>query len=161
MKNSHIVIRSKLLLILLVTAFDLGAWGQTSDTQPADEARIRQASEDWGRAALNRDLEKTVSYYADDASYLPPGAPIVVGKDAIRKAWANFLAIPGITLKTTTKKVDVGRSGDLAYEIGAWDMTLNDKDGKPVNSKGKYVVVWKKQPSGEWKAVLDMENTDQ
>ena len=55
----------------------------------------------------------------------------------------------------------MGRSGDLAYEIGAWDMRLNDKDGKPVNSKGKYVVVWKKQPSGEWKAVVDMENTDQ
>ena len=114
-----------------------------------------------GRAALNRDLDKAVSFYAEDASYLPPGAPIVVGKDAIRKAWANFLAIPGITLKTTTTKVDVARSGDLAYEIGTWDMTMNDKEGKPVNSKGKYVVAWKKQPGGDWKAVLDMENSDQ
>jgi ketosteroid isomerase-like protein len=46
-------------------------------------------------------------------------------------------------------------------EIGAWDMTMNDKEGKHVNSKGKYAVVWKKQPSGDWKAVLDMDNADQ
>jgi hypothetical protein len=44
-----------------------------------------------------------------------------------------------------TTKVDVARSGDLAYEIGAWDMAMSDKDGKPVNSKGKYAVVWKKR----------------
>jgi len=25
----------------------------------------------------------------------------------------------------------------------------------------KYVVVWKKQPGGEWKAVVDIFNTDQ
>ena len=26
---------------------------------------------------------------------------------------------------------------------------------------GKYVVVWKKQPSGQWKAIVDVFNTDQ
>jgi len=40
-------------------------------------------------------------------------------------------------------------------------MTINDKEGKPVNSKGKYVVVWKKQAGGDWKAVVDIDNSDQ
>jgi hypothetical protein len=42
-----------------------------------------------------------------------------------------------------------------------WDMAMSDKDGKPVKSKGKYAIVWKKQSNGDWKAVLDMENADQ
>jgi uncharacterized protein (TIGR02246 family) len=157
------VVTHRLLLVLLVSAGTLSqsALGQASDTRSAEEVRIRELSEEWGRAALNRDLEKTVSFYAEDASYLPPGKPIIIGKDAIRKAWTNFMAIPGINLKTTTTKVDIARSGDLAYEIGAWDMDMSDKDGKPVNSKGKYAVVWKKQSNGDWKAVLDMENADQ
>jgi ketosteroid isomerase-like protein len=106
-------------------------------------------------------LDKTVSFYAEDASYFPSGAPVVVGKDAIRKAWADFLAIPGMRLNTVTRRVDVARSGDLAYEVGSWEMTINDKDGKPVNSKGKYVVVWKKHAGGDWKAVVDIDNSDQ
>ena len=156
------IVSRLLLLFLFVAASNWVAPGQTSDTRRlADEARIREASEEWGRAALSRNLDKAVSFYAEDASYFPPGAPVVVGKEAIRKAWADFLAIPGMMLKTTTKKVDVARSGDLAYEVGIWDMTVNDKEGKPVNSIGKYVVVWKKQPSGDWKAVVDIDNSDQ
>jgi ketosteroid isomerase-like protein len=113
------VISNRLLLVLLVFtgALAQGALGQTSDARPGDEALIREASAEWGRAALSKNLDKTVSFYAEDASYFPPGAPVVVGKDAIRKAWADSLAIPGMKLTTTTTKVDVARSGDLAYGV--------------------------------------------
>ncbi len=86
------VMTHTLLLVLLVSAGTLSrsAVGQASDIRSVEEVRIRELSEGWGRAALNRDLEKTVSFYAEDASYLPPGKPIIIGKDAIRKAWTNF-----------------------------------------------------------------------
>ena len=42
--------------------------------------------------------------------------------------------------------------GDLA--------AVNDPQGKPVNDRGKYVVVWKKQSDGNWKAVADIINSD-
>ena len=36
-----------------------------------------------------------------------------------------------------------------------------DATGNPVRVSGKYVVVWKKQAGGQWKAVVDIFNTDQ
>jgi uncharacterized protein (TIGR02246 family) len=134
---------------------------QLPDTRAADEAAIRAASQEWSNAASNRDLEKAVSFYADDATYNPPGAPLASGKDAIRKVWANVVAIPGGNLRWQTSKVEVARSGDLAYDTGAYTLTKNDASGKPVTAKGKYVVVWKKQPDGKWKVIQDIDNPDQ
>ena len=134
---------------------------QVPDTRAANEAAIRAASQDWSAAASSRDLEKAVSFYADDATYNPPGAPLAAGKDAIRKVWASVVAIPGGNLRWETAKVEVARSGDLAYDTGAYTLTKNDANGKPVTSKGKYVVVWKKQTDGKWKVIEDIDNPDQ
>ncbi len=30
-----------------------------------------------------------------------------------------------------------------------------------AQSAGKFVVVWKKQSDGQWKAVIDIDNADQ
>lgn len=134
---------------------------QLPDTRLADEAAIRAASQEWSNAASSRDLEKAVSFYADDATYNPPGAPLAAGKDAIRKVWAGVVAIPGGNLSWVTSKVEVARSGDLAYDTGAYTLTKNNAGGKPVTTKGKYVVVWKKQADGKWKVIQDIDNPDQ
>jgi uncharacterized protein (TIGR02246 family) len=134
---------------------------QSPDTRAANEAAIRAASREWSAAASSRDLERAVSFYADDATYNPPGAPLAAGKDAIRKVWTNIVAIPGGNLRWVTSKVEVARSGDLAYDTGAYTLTKNDASGKPVTTKGKYVVVWKKHADGKWKVIEDIDNPDQ
>jgi ketosteroid isomerase-like protein len=58
-------------------------------------------------------------------------------------------------------KVEAARSGDLAYETGTFEESFKDASGKTVRALGKYVVVRKKQASGQWKAILDVFNTDQ
>jgi ketosteroid isomerase-like protein len=57
--------------------------------------------------------------------------------------------------------VEVARSGDLAYETGTVAESFKDDKGQPVKMTAKYVVVWKKQPGGLWKAAVDIFNTDQ
>ncbi len=131
------------------------------DTRAEDEAAIRAASRDWSNAASGRDLEKAVSFYADDATYNPPGAPLAAGKNAIRKQWTQVMAMPGVDLRWATSKVEVARSGDLAYDTGAYTLTKDDANGKQATTKGKYVVVWKKQADGKWKVIEDIDNPDQ
>ena len=70
------------------------------------------------------------------------------------------MANPGYSLRFGPTKIEVARSGDLAYEIGTFDLSLADQDGKTAAMRGKYVVVWKKQSNGEWKATADIFNTD-
>ena len=129
------------------------------DTRAADESTIRELDAQWSKAALANDLEATVSYYTDDAYLLPPNEPIAVGKKAIRESWGRLLA-PGVATSWTVTKVEVARSGDIAYLIGAYQVKMKDGAGKPVVDSGKLLEVWKKQADGKWKAVADTYNSD-
>ena len=128
------------------------------DTRKADEAAIRAASADWSKASLAKDLDKATSYYAEDAIFFVNNGARVKGKDAIKMAWKSELATPGPGLSFETTYVEVARSGDLAYEYGTYDEKTEVTKGKVKDEKGKYVVVWKKQPDGSWKAVADIDN---
>jgi uncharacterized protein (TIGR02246 family) len=131
------------------------------DTRAADEAAIRAASAEWAKAAVAKDLEKSLSFYADDATLFYPGSPLVTGAEGRRKAWDSLLKTPGLALTFATTKVQVARAGDLAYETGTYDMTSTEKSGKTKKETGKYIVVWRKQANGSWKALLDTYNADQ
>ena len=134
---------------------------QEAAVRSSDESAIRETVAAWSAAAGARDLNKCISFYTDDASVLPFNAPIATGKDEIRKVWSQLMSNPGCSLRFRPTKIEVARSGDLAYEIGTFDLTLADQAGKSVGHRGKYVVAWKKQADGGWKAAADIFNTDQ
>jgi len=127
--------------------------------QSKDEKAIRSLDVAWSQAAQSKDLDKTLSYYAEDASVLPFNAPIATGKDAIRETWQHLMSLPGFSLTFGPTKIDVAKAGDMAYEIGAFELKANDAQGNPSVTLGKYVVVWKKL-QGQWKVEADIFNTD-
>jgi uncharacterized protein (TIGR02246 family) len=130
-----------------------------ADHRAADEATIRGLDSAWVKAIATKNDAQALSYYADGASVLVPGDPMATGKDAIQKAWAALGALPGFALTFAPNTVDV--SGDRAYEIGDYQLTVNDKTGKPQTTKAKYIVVWGKQADGSWKVLLDAPTTTQ
>lgn len=130
-------------------------------TPSADEMAIRETAAAWSKAAGAKELERCLSFYTQDASVLPFNAPIAEGRDQIRHVWSILMSNPGYSLRFAPTKIEVAQSGDLAYEIGTFDLTLADDAGKPTPMRGKYVVVWKKQANGMWKAAADTFNTDQ
>jgi ketosteroid isomerase-like protein len=134
--------------------------GPTSDSRVADEAAIREADAASLRAIAAKQVDATVSYYDEQASILMPNAPTVTGREGIRKAWEQMFAMPGFNFAPKITKIEVARSGDLAYSQGTYEFTANDPQGRPINDHGKYVVVWKKQAGGAWKAVADIWNSD-
>lgn len=127
----------------------------------ADEAAIRANSAAWSKASQAKDVDKAVSFYADDALEFVNHGQLLKGKDAIHKEWAELLSQPGPGLSFATTGLEVAKSGDLAYEYGTYEMVTLNKRKKATDEKGKYVVVWKKQADGQWKAAVDIDNTDQ
>jgi uncharacterized protein (TIGR02246 family) len=125
------------------------------DTRAADEAWIRNADADWLKAATAKDLEKCMSYYADDAVFLSSGVPAAVGKDNVRKNIQGMMAVPNLQLNLTTTGVLVSRSGDLAMDSGTVQSTVTDKKGKVTSNTSQYVLVWKKGADGAWKIAAD------
>ena len=115
---------------------------------------------EWSDAEGAKDLAKCLSFYANDAERFSPGSPLITGKEALRKEWEKYIAVPG-SFRWVTSKVEVARSGDLAYETGAYESKTFDKKKQPVTTRGKYVLVWKKQADGDWKVIEDIDNPDQ
>jgi uncharacterized protein (TIGR02246 family) len=127
-----------------------------ASTQAADEAAVRQTDDNWSKAAQSKKLDDWMTYYSDDAVVLPPNDAKTTGKDGIRKEIGGLLAMPGLSLSWSPEKVEVSRSGDLAYTQGAYLLTAADAKGKPMTDHGKTLEIWKKQADGSWKCIADM-----
>jgi ketosteroid isomerase-like protein len=152
---------SKLALYgcLVLFLFALACTEGPLDTRAANASAIRELDAQWSKTASANDLEGTVSYYSDGASLLPPNAPIATGKQSIRAVWASLL-VPGASVSWQASKVEVARSGDLAYIVGTYQLAMKGPQGTPVNDHGKFVEVWKKQADGNWKVLAGIFNSD-
>jgi len=130
------------------------------DSQESDPKSIRELEDKAREAAKAKDLDRYVSFYADDAVLLWPGAPMVTGRAAIREFMRVFFSTPDFSLSFETARVEVSRAGDLAYTCGTNKVTLVDPNGKRMKDSGKYLTVYRKQSDGTWKVVADTGNSD-
>jgi len=128
--------------------------------QAEDEATIRRLDAAWVKAAASKDPDAWVAFYAGNATVLPPNAKTMTDKAAIRKSIADLLSLPNLRLSWEPTKVEVAKSGDLAYLYGAYSMTMTDQQGKPVTDFGKNVEIWKRQSDGSWRCIVDTWNSD-
>lgn len=149
------------LFLVLATVLVLAASGCGPQVDvEAEEAAIRAAEDEALKIAQAKDAERWASVYADDARVFPPNAPLVTGKEAIRKLFAELFASPGFEIDWEVTRVEVSRAGDLGYVVGTHKVTVNDAEGNPVTDRGKWIAIWKKQADGTWKCIEDIWNTD-
>ena len=138
--------------------------GVACKTTPApdparDEVAIRATDARWLAAAQAHDLEGSLSYWSDDAILMASGAPPMAGKDAIRRYVVGAFAIPDFSISWATDRVWVAKSGDIAYATGTTRISMTASDGKPVVEHDNAVTVWRKEPDGSWKCVVDIANS--
>jgi uncharacterized protein (TIGR02246 family) len=146
---------ASLLWVILILGCSSGQQPPAS-TQAADEAAVRQADENWSKAAQSKKVDDWVAFYSDDAVLLPPNEQKASGKEGVRKEIGTLLALPGLSVSWAPQKVEVARSGDLAYTQGVYELTTTDAHGKSTTDHGKTVEIWKKQADGSWKCIVDM-----
>ena len=124
------------------------------------ERILRDLDAQWAKAAAAKDVEQTIAYYSDDAIVLPPNATSAATKEAIRNVWKEMLAGPGLAITWKPTRVQVGKSGEMAWVSGLYELVTNDASGKPMNDRGKYLEVWERQADGTWKCRADTWNSD-
>jgi uncharacterized protein (TIGR02246 family) len=130
---------------------------------PGDQAAavesIRGIEASWVKDIASRDVDKWVSYYAEDGTILLPNSPPVTGRDNIRASLKGRLADPNFSLTFRPGKIEA--SGNLAYVQGAYASTRTDPQTmEAIQDQGKYVTVYRKEADGRWKAVQDMVSSD-
>ncbi len=124
----------------------------------AERAAVLRADKEWLKAFTERDVERGLSFWADDALVFPPHAPVLRGKEAIRAFVAQGFSKPGFSIRWETSRVEVASSGDLAYGVGVSEIAVLGPEGKPIVERAKGITIWKKQPNGAWKCVVDIWN---
>jgi ketosteroid isomerase-like protein len=86
-----------------------------------------------------------------------PDMTIMKGKDAIRAGLKEEFGDPNSTLDFHPDKVEVAKSGDIAFSQGMYTYTSTDpKTKKRMIEHGGYVEVYKKQADGSWKVAEDI-----
>lgn len=126
----------------------------------SDRAAILATDSPWQAAIAARDVERALSFWADDAVVLPPGQASLVGKDAIRGFVTESFKVPGFGLRWETTSVQIAPRGDLGYQLAKTTTTFNGPDGKPIAMRGKSVAVWRKGTDGRWSCVVDIWNDE-
>ena len=126
----------------------------------AERAAILATDRPWQEAIAAKDVEHSVSFWADDAVLLPPNQPSIAGKDAIRHFVTESFRIPGFGIRWETTAVNISPSGGMAYAFAKTTTTLTGPDGKAMSLPAKSATVWRKGADGVWKCVVDAWNDD-
>lgn len=153
MRSAHLILAAPILLLLAC-----GPRQQPAVDQETVAAAIEQAGARFADLFNRGAIDTLATMYATDAIVLPPNTDPVRGLDSIRTFWAGARqqGLKAVQLRMT----DVAVSGDFAVETGAYTLTIQPGSGTAMTDRGKYVVVWRRQPDGSWKLFRDIFNTN-
>jgi uncharacterized protein (TIGR02246 family) len=148
-------------LVALVFAGGCQRVQSAADSHKADIKALRDVEIAEEQAWSSKDLDKAVSFYADDAIVMDPNMPAVIGKENIRAFIKRIFADTAFEVQYQINRVDVAKSGDLGYTQGTLTSTMTDPTtGKPMSDRGTWLTVRKKQADGSWKIVQDVSSSD-
>jgi len=104
----------------------------------------------------NRNFDALDQIYTSDARILPPGAPMIAGRAAIKEFWSNMVQSANAK-SAVLESIDVMPAGDGAVEIGRAVLTVKSEGTASSQIEVKYVVYWKPE-EGRWKWHVDIWN---
>jgi uncharacterized protein (TIGR02246 family) len=144
-------------LILIFPAFAYAEAEAKDNGVREVSAAIDEANTKFSEAFERGDFKALSAMYTSDAIAFPPDSEMIQGNEAIGEFW-NATWESGVkSVKLTA--LDVGRSGDIAYEAGKVSLTIHAEGKEPTIATAKYVVVWKRQADGSWKLHRDIWNS--
>ena len=147
------------VLATLVFGFLIVGCASVPDTA-SDEEDLLRTDREWAAVASEgKDIERIVSYWSEEATIIPDGAPVIVGQSAIRNFVQQSLATPGFHISWRPEQAMVSADGTMGYTSGKNTITFPGPDGKLMTVIGRGVTVWRREPGGAWKCVADIWNS--
>jgi ketosteroid isomerase-like protein len=111
-------------------------------------------------AIMAGDTESYVALIADDAVLMPPNAPPVIGKDAIR-SWNQVMSQRFRMQAYKPLNDEVILAGKWAFRRATADWTLVPvAGGEPMHDSGKFIIIYERQANGSWRVARDIWNSN-
>jgi ketosteroid isomerase-like protein len=128
-----------------------------------DTYRINVAKTEFREAYNRGDVDQLLSVFEDEGfTDMSEGHPNLYGQEArveLRKRSTELFSEYSVRLAVIVNDVVV--LGGTAYDFGWHEFTLEPKNGgETVRKRQRYLEVWKKTSSGEWKISIFVNNAD-
>ena len=124
------------------------------------KAKIKEQNSIYMKAMIDNDTDKMLSMYTDDIISMPSYQPTVKGIAKVREL-SEIQANSG--WKTTQFELnltDLIVAGNLAIEVGNYDMKMSGPGVPEWADNGKYITIWEMQSDGSLKIKVETWNTD-
>ena len=139
-------------LLLLLSCALVVSGVQTGGYSPALVSLV-EAERAFARTSVERGVrESFLAFFADDGINFQPHPTKT--REAFLKRPAPATR-PPVTLNWEPIFADVSSAGDLGYTTGPYRLINESPEHKPTRH-GYYFSIWKRQPDGAWKVVLDL-----
>lgn len=148
----------KIILMLAAIVFTLSGMAQTGNQK--EEKKLMELSREWAKTVKTGDVQKTVSYWSQDAVLMTPDQGKLVGHEQLSAMVKGGMEIPGFEIDWEPQKARVSKSGDIGYVIAHKYVKVPDENGKLNTIYFIEVGIWEKQGDGTWKNTIDIYNPD-
>ena len=148
-----------LFSILFGTTF----WAPAVVASPAprdhNDPSIVERADAYLKAVLAGDTKAVAANFDDNAILMPPNQQFLQGRLAIEHFYENWCHGPMKPRAFTFDHLESAGSGDYAYDVGTYKLSMLAGPGRDITDNGKYTVVLK-HSSGEWKIAYLIFNSD-
>lgn len=144
--------RSVTVIVLVIVA----ALGAASPTFADVRETIEHHNSELERLYAEGKADSAALFFAEDTWQMPPNSPPVVGREAYIEFWTQAFQWGSWHFDFMVQ--DVVAADGIAVERGKYTLAYEAGPESPfptLQDKGNYVVMWRRDPDGEWRIVWD------
>ena len=150
----------KINILIIIYCFFIPTAALFTQEKSIETEILLKLDREFDKATAEKGAEGWVAYFASNGSMLSDTAMPITGIQKIRKAMEPAFSDSTFSLRWEPIKAEIMIPGILGYTAGKWIKLWKNKQGKFMKAAGTYSSIWKKQPDGSWKIILDTGNTD-
>jgi len=124
------------------------------------KAKIEEMNKAYTKAMIDNDIDKMLTMYTDDIISMPSYQPTIKGIAKVRELSEMQTKSGWKTNEFVLSITDIIVQGNLAIEIGNYNMKMSGPDVPEWADQGKYITIWEEQKDGSMKIKVETWNTD-
>jgi len=124
-----------------------------------NDPSIIEGADAYLKAVVAGDAPAVAAMFDDDAILMPPNQRLLRGRLAIQHFYEGWCHSPMKPASFSFDHVEATVSGDSAYDVGTYKMSIPTGPGRSVDDEGKYTAVLKRSAGG-WKIAYLIFNSD-
>lgn len=144
----------KKLSTLLALLFSLSVFAADKPDREKLKAEVAKMEDAFCAMGREKGLLAAFQHFAaPDVAFIDTDPRKFRGPEAVLQRMGQDQ--PGVKLTWSASFTDVSDDGTMGYNYGRFESRRPGPDGKEIVRGGFFLTIWKRQPDGSWRYVMD------